>query len=46
VRASNTVAIALYESLGFVVEGRLRARVETPNGRVDDLVMAMLLSPT
>ena len=43
VRASNEVAIALYESLGFVVEGRLRERVETPSGRVDDLLMAMLL---
>lgn len=43
VRASNVVAITLYESLGFVVEGRLRARVEGPEGRVDDLLMAALL---
>lgn len=43
VRESNTVAITLYESLGFVVEGRLRARIETPRGRVDDLFMALLL---
>lgn len=43
VRASNTNAIRLYESLGFVVEGRLRARVSTPAGRVDDLLMASLL---
>jgi ribosomal protein S18 acetylase RimI-like enzyme len=43
VRASNTVAISLYESLGFVVEGRLRARIDTPQGRVDDLFMALLI---
>jgi putative acetyltransferase len=43
VRSSNTNAIALYESLGFVIEGRLRSRIEGPSGRVDDLIMARLL---
>jgi putative acetyltransferase len=43
VRASNVRAIALYESLGFVVEGRLRARVANGDERGDDLIMALLL---
>ncbi len=41
VRASNARAIRLYERLGFVEEGRLRARVRLPDGRmVDDIAMA------
>jgi putative acetyltransferase len=41
VRASNTRAVALYRKFGFVDEGRLRARVRTPDGRfLDDLAMA------
>lgn len=41
VRASNQRAIALYDSVGFVEEGRLRARVKLPDGsRVDDIAMA------
>lgn len=35
-RASNTRARALYASLGFVEEGRLRARVSDVDGRLDD----------
>lgn len=44
VRSSNTHAIALYVSLGFVIEGRLRARVATDEGgRQDDLIMGWLV---
>ena len=43
VRSSNVNAIPLYESLGFVVEGRLRDRVTTSAGRVDDFIMASLI---
>jgi len=41
VRATNDRAIALYEKLGFVEEGRFRNRVRLPDGSfVDDLAMA------
>ncbi|MBI3099853.1 MAG: GNAT family N-acetyltransferase [Planctomycetes bacterium] len=41
VRATNRPAIALYRSLGFVVEGRFRRRVRLPDGgHLDDLTMA------
>lgn len=44
VRSSNARAIALYASLGFVVEGRLRARIATDDGgRQDDLMMGWLV---
>lgn len=43
VRSENARAITLYTSLGFVVEGRLRARVATAQGRQDDLVMGWLV---
>ncbi len=41
VRATNAPAIALYQSLGFVEEGRFRRRVRLPDGSfVDDVAMA------
>ncbi len=44
VRSSNARAIALYQSLGFEIEGRLRARVATDEGgRQDDLQMGWLV---
>jgi ribosomal protein S18 acetylase RimI-like enzyme len=40
-RANNERAIRLYSSLGFVVEGRLRARLKLDDGTyVDDVCMA------
>ncbi|EGF93414.1 acetyltransferase GNAT family protein [Asticcacaulis biprosthecium C19] len=43
-RESNARAIALYESLGFVVEGRLKQRVFDEGGFYeDDLAMALLV---
>lgn len=43
-RESNARAIALYHSLGFVVEGRLKNRVYDEAGFFeDDLAMALLL---
>lgn len=43
VRSSNRRAIAFYESLGFVLEGRLRVRVRGVDGGLeDDLVMGWL----
>ncbi|MCA2977702.1 MAG: GNAT family N-acetyltransferase [Myxococcaceae bacterium] len=42
VRASNAPAVALYEALGFVVEGRLRGRIRLGPGQyVDDLAMGL-----
>ena len=42
-RESNARARHLYESLGFVQEGRLRSRVRHPDGRLeDDLFYAWL----
>lgn len=44
VLADNTRAIALYESLGFTVEGRRRRMIRRPDGGfVDDLLMARIL---
>lgn len=43
-RESNARAIAMYESLGFVVEGRLKNRVYDEAGFYeDDLAMALLV---
>ncbi|HVN48205.1 MAG TPA: N-acetyltransferase [Bacteroidota bacterium] len=42
-RESNTKAIALYESLGFVIEGRFRKRIPIPGGGFEsDLSLAWL----
>lgn len=39
-RESNTKALALYQSLGFVIEGRLANRIRTPDGGYEaDIVM-------
>ena len=39
-REGNRGAIVLYQSLGFVIEGRLKGRVRPPDGTVeDDLVL-------
>lgn len=43
VRATNARAIALYESLGFVVEGRLVKRIARGAEREDDLIMAWIV---
>lgn len=43
VRAGNHAAIALYEREGFVLEGRERAQILTPQGYEDNLVMAKFL---
>ncbi len=44
VRAENAPAIALYEKLGFIIEGRLRHRLRLRDGRyIDDIAIAMLL---
>lgn len=40
VRAGNAVAIALYESEGFRLEGRERGQVRTDEGFEDNLIMA------
>lgn len=42
VRSTNTRAIALYRSLGFVEEGRMRRRIQIAPGQyLDDLVMGL-----
>lgn len=41
VRASNTVAIALYKQSGFQEEGRLKNRVKVQNQYIDDIVMGL-----
>ncbi|MGN6207210.1 N-acetyltransferase family protein [Asticcacaulis sp.] len=45
-REDNRRAIDLYQSLGFVFEGRLKGRVWQGNGRpyLDDLLMALYLT--
>lgn len=43
VRAGNTAAITLYEREGFVLEGRERAQILTPQGYEDNLIMAKFL---
>jgi ribosomal protein S18 acetylase RimI-like enzyme len=43
-RSDNARAIALYRSLGFVEEGRLKGRVKDERGLIaDDLIMGLLL---
>jgi RimJ/RimL family protein N-acetyltransferase len=44
VKDSNSRAQALYDSEGFVVEGRLRDAVKVPGGFESLVVMAMLQS--
>lgn len=44
VRSENSSAIALYESAGFVLEGRMKNRVRLRGGRfIDDLSLGLLL---
>ena len=44
VRSENRSAVALYESAGFIHEGRIRNRIRLRDGRlIDDLSMGMLL---
>ncbi len=43
VMGNNLRAIALYRSLGFVVEGRRRGAVVFETGRVEDLIMMGLI---
>ena len=42
VRAPNTHALALYESVGFEQEGRRRDAVRLDDGPEDEILMAML----
>ena len=44
VRADNTRAIALYESLGFVAEGRLRRHMLV-DGRFHESIVMSLIAP-
>lgn len=41
VRATNLPAIALYKKMSFQEEGRLRNRVKTKDGYIDDLIMGL-----
>lgn len=43
VRSTNPRAIALYESLGFEVEGCLRERVKLQRGYADDICMSLFV---
>ncbi|MFY2564240.1 N-acetyltransferase family protein [Corallococcus terminator] len=44
VRADNTKAVALYRSMGFVIEGTQRAHLRVDDGTyVDGLIMGLLL---
>jgi putative acetyltransferase len=36
VRESNTKAFALYQSMGFLIEGRLEMRIKTPQGLFEE----------
>jgi ribosomal protein S18 acetylase RimI-like enzyme len=41
-RESNVRAISLYQSLGFVIEGRLEMRIKTPDGNYEaDIAMGL-----
>jgi len=41
VRASNTIAIALYKKTGFYEEGRLKNRLKIKDGYIDDIIMSL-----
>jgi RimJ/RimL family protein N-acetyltransferase len=43
VRSTNPAAIALYESLGFVHEGRKVRRIKLYDGYADDLCMGLFV---
>ena len=43
VRSTNPGALALYEQLGFVVEGVRRRRIKLSNGYADDVGMALFV---
>jgi len=43
VRATNPRALALYASLGFVEEGRMKDRIKLSNGYADDICMALFV---
>lgn len=46
VRASNQRAVALYQKLGFVEEGRMIKRLKIgPGSYLDDLIMALWVGP-
>jgi len=46
VRSSNAAAIALYQSLGFVEEGRKTRRLKMgPHAYLDDVYMALWVGP-
>ena len=45
VRPSNTLAIALYQSMGFVEMGRRRGYYQADGGREDALVLKLGLVP-
>ena len=43
VMADNAPAIALYERLGFVIEGRRVGEIEQGSTLADDLIMGLIL---
>ena len=43
VRSTNARAIGLYESLGFVREGRFKKRIKLQRGYADDICMALFV---
>ena len=46
VRASNSIAIALYKKMGFKEEGRLKNRVKVKDRYIDDVIMGLDLMRT
>lgn len=45
VRATNHHAISLYKKLGFVEEGRQKNRVKIGDNYIDDIIMALFVTP-
>ena len=45
VRPSNTLAVSLYQSMGFVEMGRRRGYYQADGGREDALVLKLSLAP-
>jgi ribosomal protein S18 acetylase RimI-like enzyme len=43
VRSTNSTAIGLYESLGFVREGELARRIKLRSGYANDICMALFV---
>ena len=43
VRSANPRALALYQSLGFTVEGELKERIKLTDGYADDVCMGLFV---